>query len=607
MTAINLAPLPGEVIECLRPRDPEPGPTPREPLPRAPETNRNGRARRWAEKALAEECASVANKASGRNDELNRAAFSLGQIVAGGLLSEIEVSAELTEAARQASARGDHPLTPTEIRNTIKSGLSKGAAAPRYGPPEREPRPAKTQAKPEGKGAHDSEDGGPLPEIRARRLTDLANAHRLRDTHGEDLRHSSALGWLCWDRKRWARSGKAVERRAHRLGAIIRREASELRDADAAKAFFAHAKYSEGSAGIGNALRLAQALDGIDADHVDFDADPWALNVTNGTLNLRTGELRPHRRADHLTKLAPLRYDPDAECPTWIAHLQTVFGGDQTVSDYFQFLCGYTLTGATHLDLFPILHGPRGTGKSTTIDTFKTVLGSDYATALDVEAIMMHRYARHTCDIAALRGARMVYAVEPSEGRRINEGLVKGMTGGDTMSARFMKQDPFEFSPTHKLWLGTNHKPVIRDDALFRRIRLIPFTVQLWGTPEDDPNIEDKLNCEREGILAWAVRGARQSAKGEPAIPDAVRAATAEYEAESDVIGEFLRECCIEDRHVECSKKALFAAWRDFTDGRGMGRNTFNKKIEDRGFDSYRRAGDLYWIGLRLAAGEAGE
>ena len=446
-------------------------------------------------------------------------------------LTEDSILSELLPAALSTG------LPEREARATIASGIRGGREHPRQIPEGREDR------KPTGNPG-ESAITGTVDEIKATRLTELASAHRLKQHHGLDLRRATGRGWLHWNCKRWEPSDKGVERLAHAVGRHVRTEAVTIREPEIAKAYFSHAKSIERAEGIRAILSIAKSLDGIDADHIEFDTAPWLLNCENGTIDLKTGELRPHRREDYITKIVPVEYDPAATCLRWLRFLKEIYEGDADLIAYVEWLIGYSITGLTAHDLFGIFHGAGANGNSTLLSTFQRILGDGYSQQLDPEDLLQQKYGRHSTGIAQLRGARLVISQETGESRRLNEPLIKGLTGGDKVRARLICQDGFEFFPTLKLILCTNHKPIIRDTStgLWRRVRLIPFNRSFTGY-DGDPNLRENLWTECRGILTWAVRAASRAAI-EPTLPDKVKVATEGYRVEQDIIEAFLNECC---------------------------------------------------------------
>jgi putative DNA primase/helicase len=357
-------------------------------------------------------------------------------------------------------------------------------------------------------------------------------------------------------------------------------------------------------------LDLANSEPGIPVLPDQLDANPWTLNVLNGAVDLRTGQLWPHRRQDLLTKLAPVAYDPDALCPTWDRFLLEVMNGDQDLVSFLQRAIGYTLTGDTSEQVIFILHGKGANGKSTLLETLRAMLGDDYTVQVRPETLMVKQGDAIPNDIARLKGARLVNARETEEGKRLAEALVKEMSGGDTITARFMRSEFFDFKPEFKLFLAANHKPTIRgtDLAIWRRIRLIPFAVT-FAEEQQDKQLPKKLQAELPGILAWAVRGCLGwQVLGGLGTPAAVKQATEEYKSESDTLAAFLDECTIEDPNSETQAKVLYKAYVTWCEEGGetpAKQTMFGRKIKERLDSRVDKSSRLtYYLGLRLAKTE---
>jgi len=353
-------------------------------------------------------------------------------------------------------------------------------------------------------------------------------------------------------------------------------------------------------------LTLANSEPGIPVMPSDLDANPWTLNVLNGAINLRTGQLSKPRRQDLITKLAPVIYDPDAQCPLWERFLLEVMGGDQELVSFLQRAIGCTLTGDTSEQVIFILHGKGANGKSTLLETLRAMLGEDYTVQIRAESLMVKQGDTIPNDIARLKGARLVNARETEEGKRLAEALVKEMTGGDTMTARFMRGEFFDFKPEFKLFLAANHKPTIRgtDLAIWRRIRLIPFDVTF---PEDkqDKQLAKKLRRELPGILAWAVRGCQGwQVLGGLGTPAAVKTATEEYRSESDTLAAFLEECTVTEDNTETQAKPMYEAYKAWCEENGERyekQTMFGRRIKERFNSRVDKSTRLtFYLGLRL-------
>jgi len=308
-------------------------------------------------------------------------------------------------------------------------------------------------------------------------------------------------------------------------------------------------------------LSLAESEPGIPIAPDQFDTDPWLLNCLNGTIDLKNGELRPHNRDDLITRMVPVEYDAKATCPLFLKFLDRIMGGNQSLISFLQKILGYSLTGSTREQCLFFLYGLGANGKSTLLNIVQSLWG-DYATRTSSETFLAKKPGSIPNDVAALRGARLAIAVEVEQGRRLAEVLVKEMTGGDTISARFMRAEWFSFKPQFKILLAANHKPIIRgtDFAIWRRIRLIPFTVQI-PKEEQDRDLPEKLSAELPGILNWAVAGCLQWHFGGLELPKEVDDATQDYRAEMDVLGGFIAERCIVDPGADATAAELYKSY----------------------------------------------
>ncbi|MGE0607124.1 MAG: phage/plasmid primase, P4 family [Pirellulales bacterium] len=428
-------------------------------------------------------------------------------------------------------------------------------------------------------------------------LSDLGNAQRFVAQHGADLRYCYPWGkWLAWDGRRWRMDDTGeVERRAKATVRSMYAEAQALPDAER-QALVKHALECERAARVRSMIDLARSE--LAVLPAALDCDQWLLNCPNGTVDLRTGEARPHDRADLLTKLCPVAYDPDAATFVWDGlFLERVFAADWQLVGFVQRLLGYCLTGSVREQVLPILWGIGANGKSTLLGVMLDLLGGDYAMKAAPDLLMVKGDA-HPTERADLHGKRLVVAIETDDGKRLAEALVKDLTGGDRIRARRMREDHWEFAPTHKLILATNHRPTIRgtDHAIWRRIRLVPFNVVI---PDDqqDKTLPDRLRGELPGILAWCVQGCLAWQRDGLGLPDDVREATAEYRQHQDVLGAFLNECCLLGDGLRCKASTLYAAYIDWckaTGERPAKQREFGSTMTERGFDRFANNGTWY-------------
>lgn len=377
---------------------------------------------------------------------------------------------------------------------------------------------------------------------------DSGNAQRLRDKFNGDIRYSyTRKKWMYWDGRMWVydETGQ-IKKLADMVVAELKAEALRCEDEEERERKLKFASKTANSAGKTNMITEAQHLDGIPIRIEELDQYIDYFNVQNGIVNLRNGELMPHDSNFLMSKIAGCEYDPDAshKPKRWIQFLYEVTNGDEELARYLQKCVGYSLTGSIKEQCAFFLYGMGNNGKSTFLETIADMMG-DYASNAQPDTIMMRKEGGGAgSDIARLRSARLVTSEEPTEGVRLNEGLVKQLTGGGKITCRFLYGDEFEYSPEFKIWITTNHKPVIRgtDVGIWRRIRLIPFEVNI--PPEKvDKQLKYKFREEMPQILRWAVEGAILYRKEGLELPACVIKATAEYKAEMDLMASFMEAC----------------------------------------------------------------
>ncbi|MGI9079735.1 MAG: DNA primase family protein [Acidimicrobiales bacterium] len=451
----------------------------------------------------------------------------------------------------------------------------------------------------DGDGAHPVDPG---------HLTDVGNSERLIARYGDDFRYvASWAAWLVWDGKRWKRDAKGeVYEAAKAVAANLWIQVATETDPDRRKALARWASQSEGANRIEAMIKLARTAPEIVVDTDELDADPWLFNVVNGTVDLRGGPVRPHRREDLITKLAPVAYRASrGECPTWLAFLERVLP-DPEVRDFLQEAVGYSLTGTVTEHLLFFAYGTGANGKTTLLQTLLGLFG-EHGRQADPDLLLAAREA-HPTGVADLLGARLVVSTEIDEGRRLAEATVKRLSGGDRLKARYMRQDFFEFEPTHTLFLAANHRPIVRgtDAAIWRRLRLIPFNVSI-DPADQDHELVDKLRKELTGILSWALEGCRRWQAQGMSTPTAVMVATDEYRTEMDVLGNFLAECCVVLTDSFVASADLYRAyvsWCEANGERPASQRKVGLTLTERGFER-RQAGHerrWHWFGLGLLA-----
>ena len=424
-------------------------------------------------------------------------------------------------------------------------------------------------------------------------FTDEALALQFAARHRKDLRYVAAWGrWLRWDGACWGFDDTlhAFDRARH-----ICRAAAVAANKPSVQTTLASAKT------VAAVERLAKSDRRLAATIEQWDSDPWLLNTPGGTIDLRTGNMRPARIEDYATKVTAVA--PAGDCPMWKAFLQRITGGDEQSIAFLQRVCGYALTGVTREHALFFLYGLGANGKSVFLSTVAGVL-ADYHTTAPIETFTASQSERHPTDLAGLRGARLVTATETEEGRRWAEAKIKTVTGGDKIAARFMRQDFFEFTPAFKLMIAGNHKPGLRsvDEAIRRRFHLIPFSVTI-PLEERDRDLIEKLKAEWPGILAWMIEGCLEWQRIGLQPPAVVTDATTAYLEAEDAIAAWLDDCCIRDPQAWTASGTLFASWTAWatkaSEPVGTQKN-FAQSLEAHGFTPHRLRVGRGFNGLRL-------
>lgn len=597
---------------------------------------------RYGQAALTSACERIRSASEGdRHRAIYAEAAAVGELVAGGACGlhrgaceDALVSAALTTGKSQR-----------EVQRTVRDGLAKGEQSPRR-PEVREPRAWRASG-PMAAPPCDADDPGgeagpeecPPPEDDdapheheapegLENLTDLGNARRLVTLAGEDFRWCPAGtddGWLRWDGSRWAPdTTRAIQRAAKRLGPVIAGEANAYADAartvalergasddDATKAargaFGRCMKWADQTESVGRiaaAVSLAASESAVIVTRDQLDTDVWRLNTPTATLALREARWWEHRRSDLLTRCTRARFDAEAACPTWVAFIDSITNGDKELSGYLQRAAGYTLTGDNSEQVFFLLHGAGQNGKSTFIEALSDAMG-DYARTVPASTFIGRQEGAIPNDLAMLAGVRMVVAAEGEEGKKLEEALLKSITGGDTISARFMRGEFFDYTPQFKLWLSTNHKPTIRgsDEGIWRRIRLIPFTRQF--APKDRiAGLKEKLRAERDGILRWMILGCELWMAEGLTPPATILGATASYRAEMDIVAEFLEEWTVRESMNTTPVGEMFAAFTEWCMDNGERPRTqkwFSLRLQEKGLAHIpSRANGRQWADVRL-------
>lgn len=349
--------------------------------------------------------------------------------------------------------------------------------------------------------------------------------------------------------------------------------------------------------------RFAQADRAFAVTSETWDRDPWLLGTPAGTVDLHTGELLAAAQTDYITKLAAVGPAARADCPLWLKFLADATREDKGLIRFLQQWCGYTLTGDTREHALVFIYGPGGNGKSVFLNTVSGIL-ADYCRSAAMDTFTASKNDKHPTDLAMLKGARMVCASETEEGNAWAEVRIKQMTGGDNITARFMRQDFFEYRPQFKLVVIGNHKPVLRnvDDAAKRRFNVVPF---IHKPTAPDKQLEAKLRAEWPGILRWMIDGCLDWQASGLVRPDVVVRATAEYFGQQDSIQQWVDDCCdisAGPPHVADTNASLFASWRAYALARGEDPGTgrrFHDALERQGFSRIKDADGIRGRGFR--------
>lgn len=434
-----------------------------------------------------------------------------------------------------------------------------------------------------------------LPE-RKFRLTDLGNAERVAYEYGHVIRYVTGVGWYIWNGKYWEYDERSKLRR---IVAKVIRKLSKSSDENEQK----WSKHCEKHNVRENAIKDLMMM--VNIDRSVFDTHKYLFNVRNGTIDLRTGKLLPHDRDNYITKMAMVDYEENATCPNWENFVDSIFLGDEEMKDYMQRLIGYSLTGDISEQIMLFLVGGGSNGKSTFIETISDLMG-EYAKQSSTDTFIKKREGGATNDIARLMGSRFVSAVESAEGEKLAESLVKQITGGEKVVARFLRQEFFEFLPEFKVFFTTNHKPIIGglDEGIWRRIKLIPFELNL-PVHKRDKKLKEKLQLEFSGILNWCIKGCIKWQQEGLKEPKKVAIATGTYKEEMDILDPFISECCYVEKEspsIYIEAKELYGLYERFCMQSGerlLGNRTLYRLLETKGFKKMRGSQNkLYFYGL---------
>lgn len=451
---------------------------------------------------------------------------------------------------------------------------------------------------------------------------DAANARRIAEEHHDRLRYvTDWQKFLVFEHGRWVLdrsetlAQRAAKSTAKRIWKLVKKQLSP--DGDKAKQadLLKFGRYCSSRSGISNALHLSKSEPELVISHDELDTVPFLLNCKNGTLDLRTGQLRGHDPKDLITKLCPIEYDPSAPCPRWERFVSEVMEDKVELIEFLQRYAGYVLSGDVTEQILLICWGAGANGKSTFFETLLEMLGPDYATAGAEGLLTAKKRDSHPTEIADLFGRRLVVCAEIDAGREMSEARCKQLSGNDTLKARHCKEDFWSFVPTHKTVLYSNYLPKVKgvDHGIWRRLVLLPWQQKFWNPDKGesgeekykrDISLRDKLRQELPGILSWCVRGFQQWQAQGLCPPDSVRAATAQFKIDSDELKDFFADCCdLGDARFWVRLKFLYKEYQDWCSRSGFNpdtQKTFSQKLAERGLKKDRDSTGILFYGVKL-------
>jgi putative DNA primase/helicase len=443
--------------------------------------------------------------------------------------------------------------------------------------------------------------------------TDIGNAEKLLILHGRNLRYIFPWKqWLIYDGTRWKTDNTGeIMKCAKDVSRDYAKQAAYCLDSNQYKSLLKQAINTARNKTIRDLIDLARNELAIVPEQLDNNN--MLLNLSNGTLDLKTAELREHNPIDYISKIVPIEFDEKALCPHWEKFLGEIMDGNENLISFLQLAVGYSLTGQTTEQCLFILHGSGANGKSVFLETIRNLLG-DYAKVTPIDSLLIKNNDSIPNDVAALKGSRFVMATESDEGKRLAESKIKQLTGQDEIAARFMRGEFFTFKPEFKLWLATNHRPEIKgtDAGIWRRIRLIPFEVTIPPS-QQDKNLTNKLKDELPGILNWAVSGCLAWQRDGLFIPKEVEEATLSYRAEMDHLSEFLNEKCGFDPMAKTYSFNIFETycnWCQENQETPLTAKKFGLRLKELGCSQIRmndKNGSKGWQGIFIQMGQTSQ
>jgi len=442
-----------------------------------------------------------------------------------------------------------------------------------------------------------------LPPIDSYPRNDAGTAQAFSERFEDSVRFAPGIGWLVWNGVRWQRDAKAtVTQYAVELSRQAQREAASIDDEDKRKRATQHALSMGNRNKIDAVLALAESNPALVIEPTELDTDPFLFGVANGTIDLRNGTFHDSHSDELITLASPVPWEEGATCPTWERFLSDITRGDSKLIAFLWRAIGYSLTGDTREQRFFFLYGTGSNGKSVFVDTLKTLLG-DYSHRASGELFERMPNRNKGPELAELPGKRIVLASETKEGCRMDEQIIKDITGGEAMRAEAKYQAGFPFTPSAKVWMSGNHKPVISgtDEGIWRRVLLVPFLARFEGAAKD-PRMGEKLRAELPGILQWAVAGCLDWQRNGLPLPQVIRDAVNEYRSDEDTLGHFIAEKIEDAPHeLTVSKVAVYNAYKDWAEDEGIRyplmKKTLTSRLRERGWKHSKRS----WHGKKLS------
>ena len=450
-------------------------------------------------------------------------------------------------------------------------------------------------------------------ELTEQHLTELGSAKEMVSRNGENIRHIPQFGkWLLWDGHRWCFDETGDVNRLAKANALSQYDkVAQIDDFNQRQQMSRYATKSESRQAIESTIHLAKTEAGIPLRVESLDTNSYLLGVANGVINLKTGGLRVETKEEYITKQAPVEFNPDATCPRWFKFLNQAMDGDKEMISYLKRIVGYSLTGDTKEQVLFFLFGHGANGKSVFVNTIQDLLG-DYAIQTPVSTLMTRGKGSINNDIARMRGARFVATTETEEGSKFNESEIKLLTGGDTITCRFLRQEFFEYRPEFKIWISGNHKPVPGDGhSIWRRLILIPFEI-IVDEVNQDKELNLKLREELSGILNWAIEGCLEWQEEGLKTPQKIVDAISEYKSEMDRVLTWMEECCEPKPRAGAETKAssLYGCYRKWAIENGewaMSQRIFSNKLSEKGYKKIRKQQGQFYQGIRLSPRYIGE